>query len=150
MACELKFEPNLGWRAKFLRNFSCRSQNINFCWKLWSKELNDTVTGGLKNDRRGMKRGSWPPDIPAPPFNVSALPGDTHMTVLFLFPHCSLPPVDHVMSLQCIVTPIWLSFLFLLDVLPGADGVLPFTVPRNQQPRTIWDCAIYCQDGRYC
>ena len=29
-----------------------------------SKELNDTVTGGLKDGGKGVKRGSWPPDIP--------------------------------------------------------------------------------------
>ena len=77
-AYELKFEPNLG----------CRAENSNvwqislldmlevkiwyFCSKWESKELNHAATGDIKNDGRGVKRGSWPPDIPIPPFQVSA------------------------------------------------------------------------------
>ena len=37
-----------------------------------SKELNHAATGDLKMDVKGMKRGSWPPDIPILPVQVSA------------------------------------------------------------------------------
>ena len=42
-----------------------------FCSKLGSKKLNHAATGDLKSGGRGVKRGSWPPDIPVPPFQVS-------------------------------------------------------------------------------
>ena len=57
-----------------LTNLSCRNQNLLFLLKLGFKELNHTATGDLKNGGRCVKRGSWPPDIPVPPFQVSALP----------------------------------------------------------------------------
>ena len=65
---ELKFKPNL----------SCRDENFSNFWqislvgvKIWyicskwgSKELNQVVTGDLKNGRRAVKRGSWPLTYP--------------------------------------------------------------------------------------
>ena len=77
---ELKFEPNFGCRAdnnsKFWKNSLVGVKIYYFCSKCGcSKELNHAATGDLKNGRRGMKRGSWPPDIPIPPFQVSAPSG---------------------------------------------------------------------------
>ena len=64
------------FRLKFfkcLTHFSRRSQNLLFfCSKWGSKELNHSAIGDLKNDGRGVERGSWPPDIPVPPFQASA------------------------------------------------------------------------------
>ena len=42
---------------KFLTNFSCRSQNFTFLFKVGSKELNHAATGDLKNGGRGVKGG---------------------------------------------------------------------------------------------
>ena len=71
--CELKFDPNLRWRAEFSWNFSeislAGAKICNFCSKWRSKELNDAVTGGLTLKEPGFldpshSRGG---QIPPPP-----------------------------------------------------------------------------------
>ena len=61
-AYELKFGPNLGCRNAHSSNFCQISPGgvkiCYFCSKWGSKELNHTATGDLKNDKRGIKRGS--------------------------------------------------------------------------------------------
>ena len=69
-------------RRVVISNFGSRSQNLIFLLKVGSKELCHAATGDLKNGGRGVKRGSWPPDIPIPPFQVSAPPRTKfHFTV---------------------------------------------------------------------
>lgn len=72
---QLKFGPNLHCKAKCLDGFD-KFQNSKFqfenqnsyCVNCESKGPNHAETADLK--RRGGKRGSWPPDIPTPPFTV--------------------------------------------------------------------------------
>ena len=70
--------PTLGCLAEnssiFWTNFSRRSQNLIFLLTVGSKELNHAATEDLKNGRRGVRRGFWPPDIPILPFQVSVPP----------------------------------------------------------------------------
>ena len=51
------------------------SSQFYFCSKFGSKELNHAAIGDLKNGGGSMKKESWPKDIPAPPFQMSASPG---------------------------------------------------------------------------
>ena len=67
-AYELKFEPNLGHRAKSSFNFwKISAVGVKFSYfslKVGSKELNDAASRDLKSSGRGKKRRSWLPDIP--------------------------------------------------------------------------------------
>ena len=80
-AYELKFEPNLGCTAGNSSNFwqiiSLAGVKIWYFAQSGSKELNHAATVDLKNSGRSIKRCSWPPDIPIPPFQVSAPPRHT-------------------------------------------------------------------------
>ena len=68
----------IGCRAANSSNFSRRSQNLIYFSKWGSKELYHAATDeDLKNNRRGVKKGSWLPDIQ--PFQVSNPWGALHV-----------------------------------------------------------------------
>ena len=77
-AYELKFGPNLGCRTENSLNFwqisLTRVKIYYFCSKWGLKNWIMLQLGSKEKWSKGVKRGSWPPDIPIPPFQVSAPP----------------------------------------------------------------------------